>query len=150
MIQMTAIGRLGKDSEVRDVKDKKVCNFSIAVDTGYGEKKKTVWISCSLWNREPVYKWLKKGTLVYVQGEPSARAYTSKTDGGANASLELIVNELKFVGGSQNGQQEQSDTVFVSGSTAPTERPVPAKSERTAAQFMEHLSSSREDSDLPF
>lgn len=145
MIQLTAIGRLGKDSETKQVGDKLVSNFVLAVDTGFGDKKKTLWINCSIWNKEKLAKFLVKGTMVYVQGEPSVRAYVNKNNNEPTASLDMTVLDLKLL----SGGEKKEEQVFVSGSSEPVtikKTNVESKTIKSASELLKSF----EDSDLPF
>lgn len=96
MICTTLIGTLGKDAEVKDLNGKKVINFSVAVNQGYGENKTTLWVDCAKWGEKTgIAEYLKKGTKVAVFGEPSLR----KWDGGA--TITLRVQEIELVGSRQ-------------------------------------------------
>lgn len=105
MIALQAIGRLGRDAEVQTLDSgKKVIKFSIAVDTGYGDNKKTLWIECSKWGENTaVSQYLLKGTQVHVSGEPALNTYTNK-EGKEVTSLRLTVNNLTLLGGRQEQQ----------------------------------------------
>ena len=95
MISMNLIGRLGRDAEVKEYNGKKVIHFSVAVDTGYGDKKQTQWVHVSKWGENTkVADYLKKGTQVYVSGEPSL--YTSEV---GTTYLKLSCSNLTLVGG---------------------------------------------------
>ena len=99
MAVMILVGRLGRDAETKDFGGKTCIKFSVAYDTGYGEKKKTTWVNCSWWGDRAakVAQYLQKGTMVEVLGEPSVRAYDK--DGTPQASLDLNVSDLKLHGG---------------------------------------------------
>ena len=102
MISTQAIGRLGKDAEVKEVSGKKVINFSIAVDTGYGDKKKTIWLECGKWgDNTAVAQYLVKGSQVHVSGEPSLREWES--NGKSGVSFQLNVQQITLVGGKSEG-----------------------------------------------
>lgn len=95
MIQLQFIGQLGKDAEIREVGQTKVINFSVAVSFGYGEKKSTIWVECSKFGEKTgIADYLKKGTKVYVSGEPSIRTW--EKDGKSGASLNLRVQDLCY------------------------------------------------------
>jgi single-strand DNA-binding protein len=99
MIALQAFGTLGKDAEVKDINGKKVINFSVAVNQGYGDNKTTLWIDCAKWGEKTgIAEYLKKGTKVALSGEPSLR----KWEGGA--TITLRVNDITL-GGSSNGEQ---------------------------------------------
>ena len=116
MIQLTLIGQLGKDAEVRDAGQSKVINFSVAVSTGYGDKKTTTWVECAKFGEKTgVSEYLKKGTKVYVSGEPSLRTW--EKDGKNGAALNLRVQEIELLGSkadaAQPAQQESAQPIDV-------------------------------------
>lgn len=99
MIQLQAIGRLGKDAEVKEVNSKKIIEFSISVDQGFGDRKTTIWLSCSKWGENTaVAQYLVKGTQVHVQGEPSLNTYTNK-EGKEVTTLRLSCSQITLCGG---------------------------------------------------
>ena len=100
MITMQAIGRLGKDAEVKTLESgKKVISFSLAVDTGYGDNKRTLWLDVSKWGENTaVAQYLTKGTQVHVDGEPSMRSYENKEQQTVTV-LCLTAQRLTLVGG---------------------------------------------------
>ena len=68
-------GRLTKDAETRYTQSGKcVCSFGLAVDTGFGDNKKTVFLNCSVWNKEALAQYLTKGKPVIVHGEYTERS----------------------------------------------------------------------------
>ena len=82
MNSFNAIGRIGKDAQTRYTQGgKAVTSWSLAVDTGWGDKKQTVWLDCSLWGErgEKVAQYLTKGAQVGVQGEIGTREHEGKT-----------------------------------------------------------------------
>jgi single-strand DNA-binding protein len=140
---MTMIGFLGQDAEVRDANGQKVISFRIAHTEKYTDRsgnpvENTTWVGCSYWrpaDRTGVAQYLKKGTQVYVEGFPSARAYQTK-DGQNAASLDMRVLSLELLGskGSNAGGNmggPQAETVA---------RPAPIAYQDSQAQ----------DDDLPF
>ncbi|MGL4631853.1 MAG: single-stranded DNA-binding protein [Leadbetterella sp.] len=105
---MQLIGTLGKDAEVKDVDKTKVINFSVAVNQGYGEKKTTLWVDAAKFgDKTAVANYLKKGTKVFISGEPTLVNWTSKT-GTSGTSLRLRVNELELLGENKTKQSEDS------------------------------------------
>lgn len=101
----TFTGNLGKDCRTNNVSGTDVCNFSVAVTSGYGERKKTDWVECAYWGKggAAVAPYLLKGQQVAVSGELSLKP----ADGQYAAKLELRVENLSLVGGKaqQNSQQ---------------------------------------------
>ena len=78
----TAIGRVGKDAVVRHTQGgDPVAGWSLAVDAGYGERKVTTWLDCSLWGKraESLAPHIAKGDRLGVTGELSTREHDGKT-----------------------------------------------------------------------
>ncbi|WP_416437887.1 single-stranded DNA-binding protein [Phnomibacter sp. MR] len=101
VLEMQVIGNLGNDAVVKDVNGKRVCNFSVAHTEKYKDAQgvqheRTTWVTCGMWQGEAVWPYLKKGTLVLLNGTPSVQPYTSK-DGQAKAELRLSVLRVKLL-----------------------------------------------------
>ncbi|MDQ6994163.1 MAG: single-stranded DNA-binding protein, partial [Mariprofundaceae bacterium] len=101
-------GRLGRDSETRFTPaGMAICSFTTAVDFGFGDKKGTNWIRCSLFGKRAegqLPKYLVKGTQVAISGELRVREYDDK-DGVKRTSVEVNVDKLDLIGGRSDGQQ---------------------------------------------
>ena len=108
------IGRLGRDPEVRYMPNgEAVCNFSIATSETWkdqhGQKQeRTEWHAITLYRRlaEVAGQYLKKGSLVYIEGRIQSRKYTDK-NGVERTAYEIIGNEMKMLGGNNQATQEQ-------------------------------------------
>ena len=81
------IGRLGKDPESKFTPTgKKVAHFSVAVSQRWktsGETKEyTEWVNIEAWGRlgEVCQEYLKKGSLVYLEGRLKTEKYEEKGD----------------------------------------------------------------------
>lgn len=99
-------GRLGRDAEVKyTTSGKAVCNFNIAVDVGFGDKKKTLWVQGTLWEEkaEKLAQYLTKGKMVVIAGPVDARAYVNNQQ-VACAQLSVNVRELTFGGGGEKSE----------------------------------------------
>ena len=130
---LTLTGNLGKDAEVRNAGGTPVCGFPVAMTAGYGDKKQTVWLDCSVWGKQAegaLPGYLKKGQQVAVSGELSTREHEGKT------YLQLRVNTVDLI-----GKRDE-------GGSAPTpqaqSRPAPA-----ARQAPQEPADSYDD-DIPF
>ena len=104
--KITLIGNIGKDAELSYTPTgAPMTRFNVAVKSGYGDKERTAWISCTLFGKlaEALDGFLTKGKLVYVEGElypgenGNPRAYEKK-DGKYAASYEVTVKEVKLLG----------------------------------------------------
>ena len=104
----TCTTRLYKDAEQRFTKNgDSIVSFRGAVDSGFGQNKKTSWLKFNLWGKrgDSLLPYLKDKTQVVVSGEFSNEEYTDK-DGNKRTSAEIRVNELTLVGGKPEGQQQ--------------------------------------------
>jgi single-strand DNA-binding protein len=104
---ITAVGRVGKDAELRTLPNgnTKVANFSLAVDAsrkGQDGKPETTWFDISLFGKlaEAVAKYITKGKIVAVSGEVSARAHEGK------AYLRINADKVKLLGGGEAKPKE--------------------------------------------
>lgn len=101
----TFTGRLGADAELRTTQSgEKVLGFRVANDVGFGDRKTTQWVDCSLWGRrgEALEPHMNKGTQVVISGEVTIREF-EKRDGTRGAGLAVRVAEVSLVGGRQDG-----------------------------------------------
>ena len=103
MITVTIAGRLTKDAELRQAGNSQVCGFSVAADTGFGDKKQAYFFSCSLWGNQgaAIAQYLRKGTPVTISGEYSEREYDGKQ------YKELRVNQIELQGSKGDNQNNQ-------------------------------------------
>ena len=97
MNSCTFVGRLGKDAQTRKVGDTTVTSFSVASNVGYGDKKSTIWLDCSIWGArgEKMEEALTKGAEITVTGELTEREYTNN-DGETKKSLSLRVDRNTY------------------------------------------------------
>lgn len=113
------IGRLGRDPEVRYMPNgDAVCNFSVATSESWKDQngvkqERTEWHEITLYRKlaEIAGQWLKKGSLVCVEGKIQSRKYTDKT-GIERTAYDIIANEMKMLGG-------KSDAAPVATTTSP-------------------------------
>ena len=92
-------GNLGKDCRLGNAGGTAVCNFALAVKSGYGDKEQTVWLDCALWGKRAEGKlpeYLTKGAQVAVSGELGTREHEGKT------YLTLRVSDLTLIGGKRD------------------------------------------------
>ena len=92
MNRVSLVGRLTRDPELRYTESgKAVTNFSIACNTGYGEKRTTEYVDCVAWEKqaEAVAERARTGTEVFVDGRLQTRKYTNR-DGIEVRKTEVI------------------------------------------------------------
>lgn len=107
----TFAGRLGRDADLRqgDTPQKSVCNFSVAVNVGWGEKKRTLWVGCAIWGEraEKLAQYLTKGSAVTVSGDVDLRTYEKK-DKTQGAEITCNVQRLTLQGGGQERADDEA------------------------------------------
>ena len=97
------IGRLGKDPESKFTPTgKKVTHFSLAVSqrwkTGGETKEYTEWVNIEAWERlgEVCQEYLKKGSLVYIEGRLKTEKYEDKS-GDTKYFTKVVALTLQFL-----------------------------------------------------
>ena len=99
--RVVIVGRLVRDPELRKTaSDRSVVAFTVALDnrtTNNGEKS-TSYIPCTAWNStaESIAKFMKKGSLVGVDGHLNQRSYTAN-DGRKVSVVEVIADSVQFL-----------------------------------------------------
>ena len=78
--QVIISGNVGKDAELRTVRDSQVLSFNVGVKNGFGKDAGSVWYRCSLWGKaaESFSGSLKKGTKVFITGDLTHDEYEGK------------------------------------------------------------------------
>ena len=125
MIKLQVIGHLGKDCTTNVVNGKNVINFSVAHSERYKDasgvqKEKTTWVECAYWtDRTAIAPYLKKGQLVYVEGNPESRA-CQKADGTSASSLSMRISSVQLLGGAKSdGSNEAAGSSSDEGDNLP-------------------------------
>src|SRR6201987_3592559 len=104
------VGRLGRDPETRYTgSGQAVANFSVATDESYkdrnGERqKRTEWHKIVGWGKqaEIAQQYLKKGSLVFIEGRIQSREWQDK-EGQKRTSFEIVANNFRMLGGRAEG-----------------------------------------------
>lgn len=100
------MGRLTRDPEMRHTNSgTPVTTFSIAIDNGYGDNKRTDFVNCLAWNKtaEFVTKYFAKGKMIIVIGRIATRSWETQ-DGKRAYATEVIAKEVSF-GETKSSQQ---------------------------------------------
>jgi len=134
--RITLIGNVGRDPEVRQLSpDRKVVNFSIAVNDAYTDRsgvrhEKTEWFRIEFWNQKAdiIEKYVRKGTQIFVEGKLSVRTYTDK-DGKERYSLDVLGNDFTLLGSRGEGGEQSTGGYQSGGSYSPQPQPQPVAKE---------------------
>ncbi|MBO7081646.1 MAG: single-stranded DNA-binding protein [Neisseriaceae bacterium] len=154
--KVVLVGRLGRDPETRYMSNNDpVCNFSVATDETWkdrntGERQqRTEWHNIVLYRRlaEIAQQYLKKGSLVYLEGKIQSRKYTGK-DGIERTAYDIIASELKMLGNKNDGGNYSGYTPFPeeASSNVPPAPPQEPNTPVNPDASGDNLS----DSDIPF
>jgi single-strand DNA-binding protein len=126
MQNITISGNVGKDAELRTVRDTQVLSFNVGVKNGFGRDAASVWYRCSLWGKaaEAFSGSINKGTKVFISGELTHDEYDGKAQfnvrvgsidtGGARGEprpLDASVNPSKGEHTSWDNNQDLDDSI---------------------------------------
>lgn len=103
MKNIVVAGNIGKNAVVRTTQGgDKITGWSVAVEDGFGQNKRTLWFDCSWFGGrgEKVAQYLTKGSKVTVSGDFSTREHEGKT------YLQVRVNDVTLQGGKPEGQRD--------------------------------------------
>ena len=93
------VGRVGRDAELRTTpKGDQVLAFPVAVDSGFGQNKKTTWPRVQVWGKraEALQPHIIKGNQIAISGELTLNEYT-KADGTKGTSLDVRAAEVTLL-----------------------------------------------------
>ncbi len=104
------VGRLGRDPETRYTGGgQAVANFSVATDESYKDKngerqKRTEGHRITAWGKlaEICQQYLKKGTMVYIEGRIQSREWQDK-EGQKRTSFDIVANTMKMLSSRAEG-----------------------------------------------
>lgn len=97
------IGNIGQDVTTRDVSNGIVANTSLATSEKRNGEEKTEWHRLVFFGKlaDLAKQYVSKGSKLYIEGKISYRKYTNK-DGVEVNSTEIIVDQMRFLGGNKN------------------------------------------------
>ena len=103
-------GNIGQDPELRTVGQSSVLSFSIATSEKYKDRdgelvEKTQWHNISMWGKEKLAPYLRKGQKVLVRGQIEYREYTTD-DGTKKRATDIKCFELEFCDKPQRSDDE--------------------------------------------
>ncbi len=102
MNNWSATGRVGRDAITRTTAGgTAVTSWSLAVERGFGDNKKTEWADCSLWGERgrKLAEYIRKGAQLAIVGEVGTREHDGKT------YLTVDVKDVTLLGGKPQGER---------------------------------------------
>ncbi len=160
------IGRLGQDPETRYTQSgQAVANFSLATtdhwkDANGNSQEKTEWHSLVAWGRNAdlTQNYLRKGSLVYIEGSLQTRSWDDQNTGQKRYKTEVSVQKIQFLekrsdaGQSYQGEYQQQPTQQPyaqnsqpSAPPPPPPQPMPQQAPNPSTQPPAYI-----DDDVPF
>lgn len=122
MINRTVlVGRLTKAPELRKTSnDKAVTSFRLAVNRPFKNKQgesEADFIQVVVWGRqaENVAKYVKKGSLVGLEGRIQTRTYDDK-EGNRRFTVEVVADNVQFL---DTKQSDDMDDIDIYGEDTP-------------------------------
>lgn len=104
MLTATVVGRVGRDAETRAAGSSQVCNFSIATEHGFGDKKVTTWVDIAIWGKQA--EWcgqnIRKGDNVAVTGKGYLRKWDK--DGKSGSAFTVEANDCQKIWEKKEGE----------------------------------------------
>lgn len=115
MNQMTIIGNLTRDPELRTVRssagDVSVCNMTVAVNRRRhreGEREADfVRVVCWRTQADSCARYLRKGSKVGVTGSAKAGHFT-RNDGSVDSYIEIEANDVEFLNSRAQGESAEA------------------------------------------
>lgn len=137
MNNVQLIGRLTRDPELRYTTGSNqtaVCRFSLAINTGYGDRQRTDYPSIVVFGKiaENCEKYLSKGKMAAVTGRIQTGSY--EKDGRKVYTTDVIASSVEFLSPANGNDQ-----------TASQQSDAPAEQTEMPSGFGQ-----LEDDDIPF
>jgi len=93
LVQLTLVGRVGKDAEVKMTPQGKEL---VVVSCAAGSKDKSQWFNVQAWEKNAVWlKDAKKGDQIWASGTMNVRTYEKKL-GGVGVDVTLVAQQVRL------------------------------------------------------
>lgn len=99
MNSVNIMGRITKDLELKKVGDDlSLLNFSIALEDGYGDKKKTFFFDVIAWRMKAdvISQYFKKGDRILINGRLTQENWKTQ-DGNNRSKVVISLYDFDFV-----------------------------------------------------
>lgn len=104
----TLIGRVGRDPDIRTTPSgMKVVNITLATSRKVKGEEQTQWHRVVMYDKlaEIAAQYVRKGSLLYVEGEIKYGKYTNK-DGIEQHTTDINANQMQMLGGRTSAGEE--------------------------------------------
>ena len=109
MNRVNIIGRVGGEIELRHTATgKAVTEINLAVDDGWGENKKTVWVGVTIWGvtAELAQRAIRKGDRVGIDGRLSQDEWEDKATGKKQRKTKVTCDNMFLLEPRRDGQTQ--------------------------------------------
>lgn len=113
-ISFNKVIMVGRTTRVPEVKMTagltKVANFTLAVDNGYGETKRTDFFNCVAFGKtaETIATYVKKGDLILVEGRLEIDKWEDR-EGVNREKAKIVVGSFKFLETKKSREEREED-----------------------------------------
>ena len=143
--QINIIGNVTREPEMRNVGGGTVTQFSVAVNEGSGDRKKTTFFDCDAWDQKSAFvsQYVGKGALVFVSGRVVIDEYTG-ADGQKRKSFKIRAYDVQLLHSRDGAAQPQSGG-YQQGTPQQYGQQYPQNAQQVVAQVREQFGA-----DIPF
>ena len=106
MNSCTFVGRLTKDAQDHQGQSAFCSTYTLAVDSGWGDKKETLFLPCIQFKTANLHVYLTKGVKVLVQGHLKEKKWQDD-NGDEHRAIQLVVREMEFCESKQKTEPPQ-------------------------------------------
>lgn len=149
---VTLTGRLGGDIDLRyTATGTAVANVNLAVESGFGDKKKTHWFGLDFWGKaaESAKEYLAKGRKIAISGRLDHSEY--EKDGKTVSKTRVVVEQWTFADGERRtGGDGQRSEQPRQRAEAPARRQETPPARRAEPQRELPIGGGDDDDDIPF
>lgn len=152
--KVVLVGRIGKDPDIRFMQSGgKLANFSLATSESWLDKNTNERKEITQWHRVVVYnenladiveKYVKKGTLLYLEGSLTYRKYVDSNGIERNIS-EIVINRFKGEIQILSSKEEGSMSATTTKSDTPNKEAATSYQDNSSDNLANNL-----DDDIPF
>lgn len=106
MNSVCVVGNLATDVELKQVSEKRVASFLLAIDRAGGRDAGADFVWISAWERqgELCAEYLGKGNRVGIEGRLKSRTW--EQDGRRRDAIEVVARRVDFLGGGPRREDE--------------------------------------------
>ena len=122
-VQLTLVGNVGRDPELRYVGDGiAVTDFTVAITKKVGQEKTTQWIKVVAWRQlaETVVQYVKKGKQVLISASDIEIESWQGQDGTTRTQLKVTAQNITFL-----GKREDDNTAGNTGEPSDNNNDIP-------------------------